>query len=164
MGIKLIPACHFPFIFGMVFALNMSNPTRTGLRQCFVKRQTWTWTHKTHKFIYWFHKSGGIKLKTLQEKCCPFAPVLEGAGWFNPPCSQATSRSPTLLGLIKPFWGREVSQIHVLDPWDNPQDKSRSGSTLTFYQVEGAYFLLSFDILTCPSNSCLWYSLQNYFN
>ena len=66
---------HFPFIFGMVFALNMSNPTRTGLRQCFLKRQTWTWTHKTHKFIYWFHKSGGIKLKTLQEKCCPFAPV-----------------------------------------------------------------------------------------
>ena len=75
VGIKLIPACHFPFIFGMVFALNMSNPTRTGLRQCFVKRQTWTWTHKTHKFIYWFHKSGGIKLKTLRDKCCPFAPV-----------------------------------------------------------------------------------------
>ena len=77
MGIKLIPACHFPFIFGMVFALNMSNPTRTGLRQCFLKRQTWTWTHKTHKFIYWFHESGGIKLKTPQEKCCPFAPVMK---------------------------------------------------------------------------------------
>ena len=76
MGIKLIPACHFPFIFGMVFALNMSNPTRTGLRQCFLKRQTWTWTHKTHKFIYWFHESGGIKLKALQEKCCTFAPAL----------------------------------------------------------------------------------------
>ena len=26
---------------------------------------------------------------------------LEGAGWFSPPCSQATSRSPALLGLRK---------------------------------------------------------------
>ena len=78
MGIKLIPACHLPFIFGMVYALNMRNPTRTGLRRCFLKRQTWTWTQKTHKFIYWFHESGGTKLKTPQEKCCPFAPVIFG--------------------------------------------------------------------------------------
>ena len=32
VGIKLISACQFPFICGMVFALNQSNPTRIGLR------------------------------------------------------------------------------------------------------------------------------------
>ena len=32
MGIKWIPACHFLFIFGMVFTLKQSNPTGIELR------------------------------------------------------------------------------------------------------------------------------------
>ena len=108
MGIKLLPALNFPFIFGMVFALNMSNPTRTGLRQCFVKRQTWTWTHKTHKFIYWFRKSGGIKVKSLQEKCCPFAPVL-----FN-------KRNNDIDNSFCSRWTYQIRQFHPLSHWQLP--------------------------------------------
>ena len=44
-----------------------------------------------------------LKLSGNQKKIWFFTVFwgdLEGAGWFSPPCSQATTRSPALLGLI----------------------------------------------------------------
>ena len=39
-GYQINTCLPFSLHFWHVFAVNMSNPTRTGLRQCFLKRQT----------------------------------------------------------------------------------------------------------------------------
>ena len=62
MGIKLIPACCFSFICGMIFTLNQSDPTWIGLSNTILTK-IWIWS-KFGSTVTWIDHNEG------QNACC----------------------------------------------------------------------------------------------